>query len=570
MTNMISSTSTPSTSPVVQRRSNRSVDDSFLLSCNTDSSTASLSPGGSMNSLANFGLSSRSSSPSRSFDLIPSLSQSTSSCSLSATSSWALPPDLVTMATPTPSQSSQSLLGSNPSSSISTVTTGKSNRTFTASASLWLLLLGIMATMVHVSHNMVAVIGVAAAGSSHQHSREEVAVTDHYNGPSGRSLRGALSDLTSSSSSSLWSSSSSMDGGDISEYLDEFEYTDSDDDDNDPSVKVWTQITFSAEYDQDLIQHSIRHYLENGNVDPSRMLITLHHYDQNATDGLMDDAIAKVTDLGVPRSSIQTWNGNFTSQKNCDMRLKHRRTAGVSDCDWVLKFDADELLRVPGNDISTFLESLGTQGFDVAYGDWVDRVAPNGTIPNMTTATPVDEQFPMGCQFSSLTDAVTFKAFAFRGYLREKRAGHRIHKTFRNMTCPYTPRLMIDHYKWSWDVFDKLKRRIEHYKTLPGVHWWTESVAFLDHIDQNDGKIDVSRPELQCEQLSGREYMPVINSNTVQSPMVDEYGNIEPNNCGNPIQQCPSKIQRRRRRRKNNNNKNPNKTGSDSVEAART
>ena len=147
------------------------------------------------------------------------------------------------------------------------------------------------------------------------------------------------------------------------------------DDDDEPSVKVWTQITFSAEYDQDLIQHSIKHYLENGNVDPDQMLITLHHYDPNATD-VMDEAIAKVTDLGVPRTRIQTWNGNFTSQKNCDMRLKHRRTAGVSDCDWVLKFDADELLRVPGNDISTFLENLGTQGFDVAYGDWVDRVAP--------------------------------------------------------------------------------------------------------------------------------------------------------------------------------------------------
>ena len=195
----------------------------------------------------------------------------------------------------------------------------------------------------------------------------------------------------------------------------------------------------------------------------------------------------------------------------------------------------------------------------------------------MTTDTSIDEQFPMGCQFSGLTDAVTFKAFAFRGYLREKRAGHRIHKDFRNKTCPYTPRLLIDHYKWSWDVFDKLKRRIEHYKTLPGVHWWTESVDFLNHIDQNDGKIDVSRPELQCQQIFSQEEdsssssssassMPVINPNTLQSPMVDEAGNVEPNNCGNPIKQCPSKIYRRKKKRKNSsNNKKKKKNGPGTV-----
>jgi hypothetical protein len=109
---------------------------------------------------------------------------------------------------------------------------------------------------------------------------------------------------------------------------------------------------------------------------------------------------------------------------------------------------------------------------------------------------------------------------------------------------------LIDHYKWSWDVFDKLKRRIEHYKTLPGVDWWTESVAFLDHIAANDGRIDVSRPDLQCQQLHGRSDVAFINAQTLHSPFIDEDGNAEPNNCGNPIQQCPSKIQRRRRRRR--------------------
>jgi hypothetical protein len=176
----------------------------------------------------------------------------------------------------------------------------------------------------------------------------------------------------------------------------------------------------------------------------------------------------------------------------------------------------------------------------------------NGTIPNMTSTTPIAEQFPMGCQFSgAMSDAVTFKAFAFRGYLKEKRAGHRIHRKLRNSTCPYPARLYIDHYKWSWDVFDKLQRRITHYRTLPGVHWWTESVSFLDHIAANDGKIDISRPDLQCELLEyghrsqSLHYIPYVDAKTIGVPMTDEYGNIQPTNCGQrPIKQCPSKIKR--------------------------
>jgi hypothetical protein len=311
-----------------------------------------------------------------------------------------------------------------------------------------------------------------------------------------------------------------------------------------PLANVWTQITFSAEYDQELMPLTIRHYLEDGGLDPNYMLIILHHQDPNAIEEL-EAAIQVVESFGIPRSLIQTWHGDFESQKNTDMRLNQRKLAGIDECDWILKFDSDEHLRVPGNDMVTFLEVLSQQGFDVAYGNWVDRVGFNGTIPNMTSSPTLNEQFPLGCRFTAAAaDAKDFKAFAFRGYLKEKRSGHRLEKDDRPKSCPYPLRLVIDHYKWSWPVINKLQRRIKHYRDVAGIPWWTESAAFLDHIANNSGQIDVNRPDLRCENLGDESHnMAILDSHTSDVPR-NEKGKVDATACGRPFKTCPSKLHR--------------------------
>jgi Glycosyl transferase family 2 len=295
-------------------------------------------------------------------------------------------------------------------------------------------------------------------------------------------------------------------------------------------MPVWCQITFSAEYDLELMPHSIQHYLDVG-IDPNYMLITLHHTDPEAIEELQS-AVDVVHSFGIPQ--VQTWNGNFTSQKNCDMRQRHRALVGVRDCDWVLKFDADELLRVPSNDVVAFLQVLGQQNFDSVFGIWVDRIADQGRIPNITTEPSLEEQFPLGCRFSETGNAKTTKVVAFRGYLKEKRAGHSLAKN--SETCRYPPILMIDHYKWSWPVFRKLQKRIEHYKSIEGHDWWTESVAFLNRIAGNGGRIDVTEPELQCAESFNGPFSSAVAS----PPMVDSFymDNATEAACQRPLR-CP-------------------------------
>jgi len=310
-------------------------------------------------------------------------------------------------------------------------------------------------------------------------------------------------------------------------------------------ARVWTQITFSAEYDQELLPHTIRHYLNVG-LSPDTMLITLHHQDPDAPELQQAQDLLR-NEFGIPH--VQTWHGNFTSQKNCDMRQQHRQAVGVDDCDWILKLDADELLRVPGNDMITFLESLGMQNFDSVSANWVDRVAPQGQIPNISDeSVSLADQFPVGChRFSQLAgdNATTFKVVAFRGFHREKRAGHRLAKLSRRNSCRYPVRLFMDHYKWSWPVVNKLQRRMAHYKAIEGFEWWTESQAFLNHLDEHGGRIDIQDPQFACQDYSTKD--AAVPMATVESFWTDEVVDKEPVDvaaiCQRPMT-CPIKLVR--------------------------
>lgn len=301
-------------------------------------------------------------------------------------------------------------------------------------------------------------------------------------------------------------------------------------------ARVWTQITFSIEFDAPIISHAIQHYRNLG-LNPQQFLITLHHADPQQAPLLQNWSHRLQTELQV--GHVHTWHGNFTSDRNNEMRNYHRKQVGVEECDWVLKFDADEFLRVPSGNMLNMLSLLGHQGFDSLSASWFDRVGPDGQLLNIsddTSSGSMEDQFPQECQFSALAgNATTRKVVAFRGYLKEKRAGHSLAKGLE--TCRYPVQWILDHYKWSWPVYQKLKQRMEYYKTIDGIYWWTESAAFLKHIDDNQGKIDISRPDFRCSLST-----PHSGSRTmVHSFFPVEDGVAEAAACSR-VRQCPNRL----------------------------
>ncbi|KAL3912100.1 MAG: hypothetical protein SGILL_007019, partial [Bacillariaceae sp.] len=267
------------------------------------------------------------------------------------------------------------------------------------------------------------------------------------------------------------------------------------------STRIWTQITFSMDYDQPLIAHTLQHYTRAG-LDPQCFLISLHQTSPD-TDTAATAAITDQLERDYGIRHIQAWYGNFTSQQSWEHKIAQRQAVGVSSQDWIVKVDADELVRL--GDIPSLLQGMAERDYDVVYGAMIDRVSLDGGLSSISNQTSLAEQFPLECHVTKAGHANTTKAIAFRGYLTEYRAGHGM---LHNQTLAgvYPQRLVIDHYKWSDSVLAKLLRRKQHYQWLEqqgrGHHWWRESDHFLHHLYTHERRIDVGNEEFLCRRAA--------------------------------------------------------------------
>jgi hypothetical protein len=275
------------------------------------------------------------------------------------------------------------------------------------------------------------------------------------------------------------------------------------------SPRIWVQLTFSTEFDQDLMPHTLHHYISVLGVDPTNILVALHHSDRNSP-------LIQHTKQRLKRDFLirhfSTWFGDYSSDGLWEVRHRHRTKVNVSDCDWVVRSDADELPAIPGNNLSRFLvESVGSKGYDAAFGVFNDRVAPSGRLPNITAEPTISEQFPLSCKITELVSfGYTLKVVAFRGYHRENRGGHGLlpYPTFDQRTgtgtehCGHPTLLRIDHYKWTYGVVRKLEQRYQKY-LAENMHY-RESKRLLRHIENHNGNLGIKK--LECHRQDPNAY----------------------------------------------------------------
>lgn len=122
------------------------------------------------------------------------------------------------------------------------------------------------------------------------------------------------------------------------------------------------------------------------------------------------------------------------------------------------------------------------------------------------------------------------KAIAFRAHHQENRGGHYLLKLrdhayearegYGTDHCGYgySIKLRIDHYKWTYPVVEKLRRREEHYREKK-LHY-KQSSRFLDYIDHHNGKFDVD--DLAC-------------NNTLLAPESFKMNHMDLYNRGNEV-----------------------------------
>ncbi|KAF4673421.1 hypothetical protein FOL47_010573 [Perkinsus chesapeaki] len=188
--------------------------------------------------------------------------------------------------------------------------------------------------------------------------------------------------------------------------------------------------------------------------------------------------------------------------------------------DWIVHADSDQFHEIPGNNIDSFLRSVEDEGYNAVYGNYVDRVAQDGSLPLVSATPTIFSQFPLACDVTKKIVGIDVpqKVLAFRAFLRANRGGGKVKD--ESLACVYPTLLKSHHFKWVKQVKEKLERRVETADILlatqlaegvlgplwvvmsrykrKGYGWWRQSANVLEHLKQHNSRLCVNCSELSC------------------------------------------------------------------------
>lgn len=145
--------------------------------------------------------------------------------------------------------------------------------------------------------------------------------------------------------------------------------------------------------------------------------------------------------------------------------------------EWCAVADLDEFYEYP----LPLAELAATAGnANCVQGWFVDRVAPDGSLPPIRNDLPIAEQFPIEARITKrILGGYDRKLMLTRGFQCVAR-GH--HTMPNERPFPRTGRVL--HYKWNSVVLDHLAERLA-LREQTGYQWGHESERFLAYWQKN-------------------------------------------------------------------------------------
>jgi hypothetical protein len=242
-----------------------------------------------------------------------------------------------------------------------------------------------------------------------------------------------------------------------------------------------------------LLPHWLDHYTRLG-VDE----ILLGVFDDLAGEAALE--IEKCAARWKFRRFAQRWTSASESQQY-SQRQAGCRLAGARPGTWILHADLDELHEYPAP-LRAVTAAAAEKGTSVVSGHFVDRVAADGSLPQVRAEPSLWEQFPISC---NLTEAVlkggTQKVMLSR-YRVQVSVGH--HEAIREPALPppigTAEEYRVAHFKWHGDLPARLRWGLSQQNV--GMRWKREAERFLAWIDAHNGRIDLADPALKATQTA--------------------------------------------------------------------
>lgn len=273
--------------------------------------------------------------------------------------------------------------------------------------------------------------------------------------------------------------------------------------------------------DTSLLSYAIPHYRALG-VESFHLVRQV----ENEADPDLARSVAVMRDQGLEfsRICVSPWHEDLNA------RLIREAMAAAPD-DWWVVADLDEF-HVYDRPLAEVVRYCESNGCDYVAGALLDRVGPGGELRDVAPSggPSLWERYPLaGLVTFSVLRAIPTKVTLARGKVELDLGQHRAwdgNPAPGDVLCP-----QVHHFKWTATLQARLRQRVAAYSS---GYWQTrhsavidESVRILQHIDDNDGRIDVSRPDCAFRPC-GADYADYVPWDSVRQrwlEMYEEYNN---------------------------------------------
>jgi hypothetical protein len=247
---------------------------------------------------------------------------------------------------------------------------------------------------------------------------------------------------------------------------------------------------------------------------------------EDSADPGLAASVAVMRDQGLDfsRICVSPWHEDLNA------RLIREAMASAPH-DWWVIADLDEF-HVYDRPLSEVIGYCEDNGCDYVSGAMLDRVAAGGELRDVESCgeRSIWEQYPLaGLVTFRVLHAMPTKVTLACGTVELDYGQHR---TWNGTPAPSDALYpQVHHFKWTATIRARLEQRVAAYSS---AHWQTvegavidESIRVLRHIDDNAGRIDISRPDFDFLPCGSRytDYTTWASARTLWQEMYEDYDN---------------------------------------------
>lgn len=226
------------------------------------------------------------------------------------------------------------------------------------------------------------------------------------------------------------------------------------------STNLFFFITISPKENPELIKRVLGHYIGLG-IPVDHMHIDFHltgeaEWDKPETLALLDF----FKEVGVERWTPRI-EPVFDASLKGKWHLDSMSLMGAGPGDWILRVDSDELQMYP-QPLYEMLEKANRLGVWYFFGVFVDRVAVDGKLGEITASTDLDRDFPWACELTmSVYRGENTKLGPYRFGLRPENPGW--HRLYPKELPEGRKRVQgfkgvrVHHLKWTKEILEDLE-----------------------------------------------------------------------------------------------------------------